>query len=223
MIEDGTFTDSQIEKCLEKFGQSETYKENLEKRKEAAQKDKATKTKESAIKANIEVKTFTEDDLKEAAFGKSFYAFRVDYSNPRKPKETRITKGDALCSYLGYTKALESKISAETDPREKTKNGFIVDTGVLFGPKKEPELYPNRSDKHMTKRYTGITCAKAISKDVEGTEEELKKRDENVVQAGSDIEEEEEIDKKPSKKKTEKKIPGNTPHGYERESNNSSR
>lgn len=219
MMASGKSTDEQVAKCVAKFGESDTYKENIQKKKWQQDVDRAKNAEAAARKGNIEAKKFTSKDLSDAAFGKSFYAYRIDYSNIRKPKEKRITDGDSLCSYLGYDKALKSVVSEEILPTEANGNGFIIDTNIFGGVKKEPELYVDKDEKYTTRRYKEITCAKVISKDVDGTLEELRKAVEDVaIIPGNDdlnppkLEKVKSVNDGPRKPAED----GKTPNGYKR-------
>ncbi|MBC7713259.1 MAG: hypothetical protein H7177_07965 [Rhizobacter sp.] len=181
MIASGKSTDEQVKKCLAKMGESDTYKENQQKKKWQADADSAKSAEAAAKKANIESKKFTSAELDEAGFGKSFFAMRVDYSNVRKPKEKRITEGDALCKYLGYDKALKSIVSAEIMPSKANKNGLIVDTSFLGVVSKEPELYVDKDEKYTVRKYVELTCAKVKSAEVAGTADELSKVAEDLI------------------------------------------
>ena len=181
MVASGKSTDEQIKKCIAKLGESDTYKENQQKKKWQTDADAAKSSEEAAKRANIESKKFTSNDLDEAGFGKAFFALRVDYSNQRKPKEKRITSGDALCAYLGYDKALKSIVSAEIMPGKANKNGLIVDTNIFGIVDKEPELYVDSDEKYTVRKYVEITCAKVKSKEVAGTSEELAKVAEDLI------------------------------------------
>ena len=181
MIASGKSTNEQIKKCLTKMGESDTYKENLQKKKWQADAELAKSADVAAKKANIESKKFSSSDLDDAGFGKSFFAMRVDYSNVRKPKEKRITEGDALCKYLGFDKALKSIVSAEIMPGEANKNGLIVDTSFLGVVSKEPELYVDKDEKYTVRKYVEITCAKVKSKEIAGTGDELSKVAEDLI------------------------------------------
>ncbi len=97
LIESGKSTDEQIKKCQAKFGISEHHLEQEQKKKWQADAAKASTDAEIKKKENVEFRKFTAEQLEEAGFGKPFYAIRVDYRNQYKPKEKRITDGDALC------------------------------------------------------------------------------------------------------------------------------
>lgn len=181
MVASGKSTDDQIAKCIAKFGESDTYKENKQKKKWQEEVDAAKSAEDKARKANIDAKKFTAADLDEAGFGKPFFAIRVDYSNIRKPKEKRITEGDALCKYLGYEKVLKSIVSGEIMPGEANKNGFVIDTGLFGSVSKEPEMYVDKDEKYTVRKYVEITCAKVNSKEVKGTAEELSKVAEDII------------------------------------------
>ena len=181
MVASGKSTEDQIQKCIAKLGESDTYKENIKAKKWKEAEDTAKSAANAASKANIETKKFTSSDLDEAGFDKPFFAIRVDYGNPRKPKEKRITSGDALCSYLGYDKALKSIVSAEIMPGKAHKNGLIVDTNFLGVIGKEPELYEDSDEKYTVRKYVEITCAKVKSKEITGTNEELSKVAEDLI------------------------------------------
>ena len=181
MVASGKSTDAQIAKCIAKFGESDFYKENNQKKKWQEEVNAAKSAEEAAKKANIEAKKFTSAELDEAGFGKPFFAFRVDYSNIYKPKEKRITEGDALCKYLGYEKALKSLVSAEIHPTDANKNGFIIDTNFIGTVSKEPEMYVDKNEKYTVRKYVEITCAKVSSPEVKGTADELEKVAEDLI------------------------------------------
>jgi hypothetical protein len=187
MIAIGKSSEEQIKKCLVKFGESDTYKENAQKKKWQGEADTAKSAEAAAKKANIESKKFGSYELDEAGFGKSFYAMRVDYSNLRRPKEKRITEGDALCKYLGYDKALKSIVSPEIMPGEANKNGLIIDTSFFTGPSKEPELYVDKDEKYTVRKYVELTCARVKSKEIAGTDEELGKVAEDLIVLNEEI------------------------------------
>ena len=181
MIASGKSTEIQVQKCIEKFGESKFYKENNQKKRWQDQADLAKVAADAAKKANIETKKFTSADLDEAGFGKPFFAIRVDYSNVRAPKDKRITEGDSLCAYLGFEKALKSIVSAEIMPSEANNNGFIIDKNFLGKVSKEPEMYVDKNEKYTVRKYVEITCAKVSSNDVKGTAAELSKVAEDLI------------------------------------------
>jgi hypothetical protein len=181
MIASGKSTDEQIKKCLAKFGESDTYKENIQKKKWQVEANQNKFVEDAAKKANIEAKKFTTAELDEAGFGKPFFAFKVDYSNQYKPKEKRLTDGDALCKYLGYEKAIKSIVSAEIMPGEANKDGLIIDTNIFGSVSKEPELYVDKNEKYTVRKYIELTCAKVKSAEIAGTAEELSKVAEDLI------------------------------------------
>ena len=81
MVASGRSTEEQIQKCIAKFGESDTYKENQQKKKWQKEVETAKDAEDKARKNNIEAKKFTSADLAEAGFGKDFYAIRIDYGN----------------------------------------------------------------------------------------------------------------------------------------------
>lgn len=181
MVASGNSSESQIARCIAKFGESDFYKEKSQKDKWQKEIDAAKIAEESSRKANIQVKKFTSSDLDEAGFGKPFFAIRLDYSNINKPKEKRITEGDALCAYLGYEKVLKSIVSAEIMPGEANKNGFVIDTNFVGTISKEPEMYADKNEKYTVRKYVEITCAKVNSKEIKGTVAELGKIAEDLI------------------------------------------
>lgn len=181
LIDSKKATEESIKKCLAKFGESDTYKENQQRKKWQAEADAAKQSEEAARKSNIESKKFDAVELDEAGFGKPFFALRVDYGNPNKPKSKRITEGDALCKYLGYEKSLKSIVSAEIMPEKANKNGLVIDTTFFGRAKSEPELYEDKDEKYTVRRYVEITCAKVKSKEVTGASEELAKVAEDLI------------------------------------------
>jgi hypothetical protein len=179
LIDSGTSSPEQIKRCLEdpRFGPSDYYKdqETLKKKKEQEaniEADKAAKTEK-----NIETKKFSEDELFDAGFGKPFYAIRGDYSN-NQYKEKRITEGDALCSYLGYEKALASRISQELwENKNNTvkvdKQGLILPTNFFGMVSKTPEIFHNDEDKYTVRKYVELTCIRRKDKDLDGSKEAI--------------------------------------------------
>lgn len=181
MVASGNSSESQIAKCIAKFGESDFYKEQIKKKKWQLEIDAAKTSAESARKANIEARKFTSAELDEAGFGKPFFAIRIDYSNQNNPKVTRITEGDALCSFLGYEKVLKSIVSDEITPSNASKNGFFINTNFLGMISKEPEMYVDKNEIYNVRKYVEITCAKVRSKDVNGTAAELEKVTEDLI------------------------------------------
>lgn len=165
LADSGKSNQEQIAKCLAKFGPSEHFKKEEQKKQLKVEAEKEAADADAKKKANIEFKKFTQAELEEAGFGKPFFAFRVDYRNPYKPKEKRITEGDALCNYLGYEKAIKSKISGEIHPDNANKNGLVLDINILGMVSKTPELYEDEDTKFSVRKYTEITCAKVKVKD----------------------------------------------------------
>lgn len=214
LIDAGKSSNEQIAKCITKFGESEHYKEQLQKKKWQDASDKAATAEEARKKDNIEFKKFSGADLEEAGFGKPFYAIKVDYRNPYKPKEKRITEGDALCKYLGYEKVVKSIVSGEIHPDNADQNGLIVDTNFLGMTSKEPEVYVDKDRKYTVRKYVELTCAKVKVKD-SSTADLLKEVAEDLVVLNNELnsvkkDESTAIDNGPRKPAGE----GKTPHGY---------
>ena len=59
MIASGKSTTVQVQKCIEKFGESKFYKENNKKKKWQQEADIAKSAEDAARKANVETKKFT--------------------------------------------------------------------------------------------------------------------------------------------------------------------
>lgn len=180
LIDGGKSTTEQINKCHVKFGHSEHYKEQEQKKKWQEDSAKAVVETEKKNKENMEFKKFTSADLDDAGFGKPFYAIKVDYRNPYKPKERRITDGDALCKYLGYEKAVKSIVSAEIHPDNANKNGLVVDTNFLGIVSDTPELYVDKDLKYTVRKYVELTCVKVKNK-TDTTPDLLKEVAEDLV------------------------------------------
>lgn len=175
MIASGKSTDEQIAKCIAKFGESDTYKKNIQKKKWQQTENELKSQEEAARKSNIDVKKFSNAELDEAGFGKPFFAVRIDWKDVNNPKEKRITEGDALCKYLGYEKALKSVFSEnEVLSQNANKNGFIIDTNIFGSAKNEPELFENSDERFTYRTYVEVTCAKIISEKIDGTAKILK-------------------------------------------------
>ncbi len=190
LIEGGTSTPDQIRRCQDKLGVSDYAKEQEMKRKLEAQ---SAKDKEEVAKANnasdvekknnLETKTFSQSELVDAGFGKPFYAIERNYNFNinGKPKETRITEGDALCSYLGYEKATKSTVSSEIGANYADKKGLVVDTRWLIGSAKDPELYHEDNPSIGVMKYESITCVKRKNKNIDPSKDVYKKITEDLV------------------------------------------
>lgn len=216
LVESGKSSDEQIKKCQAKFGISEHHLEREQKKKWQTDAEEASTAAETKKKENVEFKKFTSTELEEAGFGKPFYAIRVDYSNQYKPKEKRITKGDALCKYLGYEKAIKSIVSSEIHPDSANKNGLVLDTNFLGMISKTPELYTDKDLKFTVRKYQEITCAKIKVKD-ESTSDLLKEIAEDLVVLNVELntpkkDSTSRVDDGPRKPAGE----GKTPHGYKK-------
>jgi hypothetical protein len=208
LAESSDSTKDQVQKCQDKIGVSD-----FAKTKQLKQKTEAiSKAKSQAIEAakvdNVETKVFSQSELIEAGFGKPFFAVTNDYRFGFK--QERITKGDTLCSYLGYTKAVKSVLSMEMNQEDSNKKGLVLDTG-FFGTKKDPELYKQDNPKIGVRQYVEVTCAK--NKDnksdaLKAVVEELEVLDNSIQAMPISINGESQIvngkrDSKPT-----------TPHGY---------
>lgn len=187
LIDSGSSSPEQIKKCLEdkRFGKSEHYIEQEAVKKNKIEIAKSESEDLTKKKENIEMKRFTQDELFEAGFGKPFYALRGDYRNHRY-KEKRITTGDALCSYLGYEKAIKSIISGELwENKDKTvkvhKQGLIIDTNFLGVVSKTPEIYLDEDYKFTIRAYVEITCVRRKDKTLEGSDASLKSIPEDLL------------------------------------------
>ncbi len=216
LVESGKSSDEQIKKCQAKFGISEYHLEQEQKKKWQTEATKASTAAEIKKKENVEFKRFSGAELEEAGFGKPFYAIRVDYKNQYKPKEKRITDGDALCKYLGFEKAVKSIVSSEIHPDHADKNGLILDTNFLGMTSKTPELYKDEDLKYTVRKYMEITCAKVKLKD-ESTPDLLKEVAEDLVVLNVELNAPKKdntsaIDNGPRKPAGE----GKTPNGYKK-------
>lgn len=223
LVESGTSSADQIKKCLDdpRFGPSEHYKEQQASqkiKKEVAQSesDEASKNKE-----NIEIKKFSQDELFDAGFGKPFYAIRGDYRNHRY-KEKRITEGDALCSYLGYEKAIKSVVSAELWENKNSnvkvdKQGLIIDTNFLGVASKTPEIYRDEDYKFTVRKYVEITCLKRKDKNLEGSRDALKAATEDLLMLNEELnstKKESDAGISNGPRSSNGKKTGTTPNGY---------
>jgi len=144
LYDSGT-TDEDLQSCWKKLGKSDDA-EAREKSEDLKKQSKAEKEETSSKrKSNIEIKTFKEADLLKEGFGKPFFAIQGDYRH-NKYSEDRLTKGDALCKYLGYEKVIESKVSKEMYADKENNNithkkGWVIDTNFLGIVSKQPEMY----------------------------------------------------------------------------------
>lgn len=219
LIESGKSSQDTIERCFARFGQSDHYKSQEKNIKAKAEADKMQREAELAIKSNIETKTFSELDLEDASFGKSFFALQIDYTNPQKPKETKITEGDILCKYLGYEKAIKSKLSPEIMPIKAHGNGLFISKTFFGNAKEEPELYEDKKANSTVRKYMEIKCGRLSGKDMTGSKEYLKKIVEEVDQMNKWFDEPAKDDKSAvdqSSRKSKKETDGSTPHGFKK-------
>jgi hypothetical protein len=179
LVDSGTSSEADIIRCLHdpRFGRSDHYKEMEAAKLNKSSEQKTDNEKANQSKDNIEIKTFTQDDLFSAGFGKPFYAIRGDWSN-NQYKEKRITEGDNLCQFLGYEKALTSKVSAELwENKNNTvkvdKQGLVIDTN-FWGKLKDPEIYRDEDNEFTVRKYVEVSCVKRKDKDLEGSKDALK-------------------------------------------------
>lgn len=192
LIDSGTSSAEQIKKCLNdpRFGQSDHYKEQEASKKVKIEVAKTEADEGVKNKENLEIKKFTQDELFDAGFGKPFYAIRGDYRNHRY-KEKRITEGDALCSYLGYERAIKSIVSGELWENKKVastgekikvdKQGLVIDTNFIGVVSKTPEIYRDEDYKYTVRKYVEITCLRRKDKALVGSEVALKAVTEDLL------------------------------------------
>ena len=170
MVRSGTFGDEEISACVKQFGESESFKENLEsmKTKKTAEKMRvAVAEGKEGRTDNIEFKKFSTEDLAKAAFKKSFYSTRIEEKMfSSKWKEKTLTEGDTLCKHLGFDKAASVVLSGPIPPTEAKGNGFILPSG-----NSEMELYTE--DKYFMRRFKEVTCARGTSKEIKLTKKIL--------------------------------------------------
>lgn len=186
LIDSGTSSGDQIKKCQDKFGVSDHAKEQEASKKIKESADETKSAEETRKKENLEIKKFTKDDLFDAGFGKPFYAMRIDYRF-RPAKEKRITDGDALCSYLGYEKAIKSIVSSEIMPDAADKKGLVIETNFLGVVSKEPEMYRDEDLKFTVRKYVEVTCVKRKDKNLEGSADVYKKLTEDLLVLAPEI------------------------------------
>ncbi|MGZ3787339.1 MAG: hypothetical protein ACXVLQ_02385 [Bacteriovorax sp.] len=176
MIEAGTFSAEQIKSCQDEQGVSDYFKEQEKKKKNQEETDQSESATEAKKKANLEFKTFTNV----SKYGVPFIAFKID---PRfyPPKEKRVTEGDALCTYLGYEKAIKSSVSSDMAPKDADNNGFIIDTSLFGSVSKKPEMYHDEDLKFYARKYVDITCVRRKDKNMEDSDDVYKKLTEDLL------------------------------------------
>ena len=179
LIESGKSTPEQINKCHAKFGQSDHFKLEEQKKKWQSDSEAIAKETDKKNQENIETKKFTAAELEEVGFGKPFFAVRLDY-NYSPPKVRDLTESDSLCKYLGYEKSLKRILSGEIYPDHADKNGLIIDKNFLGIISDTPELYRDEKLKFTTRKYVEIICAKVKNRD-EVTSKLLKEMEEVEV------------------------------------------
>jgi len=213
-------SDDQIQKCIAARGESETYKQNLQKKKWLDSKEALKETEDAAKKANIETKKFSEKDI-EDALGMPIFAYKIDYSKIVTGEPKRLTKGDTLCKFLGFEKSLKSSFSGFIEAVDAYENGIVIDDYWIGGGPKEPEVFKDKSITHYILKFKEITCAKVISKDVPGTSDLLKEVAEDIGSLSPGFIEgktmkKDDVEVDDSQRKEKIKNPGKTPYGYER-------
>lgn len=221
LIDSGTSAPEQIKKCLDdpRFGRSDYYNEQAAKNKNKIEIAKAETADAAKVKDNLEIKKFTTDELFDAGFGKPFFAIRGDYRNHRY-KEKRITEGDALCSYLGYEKAIKSIVSPELWENKNgnlkvDKQGLVVDTNLIGIVSKTPEIYRDVDYKFTVRKYVEITCVRRKDKTIDGASDALKAVTEDLLMLNEEL----NASKKDSNSNVNNgarttKGDGKTPNGY---------
>lgn len=193
LVDSGTASAEQIKKCLDdpRFGPSEHYRDQKRKRELKIREDNKEATDNQKDKENYEIKKFTSDELYNEGFGKPFYAIKGDYRNHRY-KEERITEGDALCTFLGYEKALKSVVSPEIWENKNgnikvDKQGLVIDTSIFGNPSETPELYRDEDYKFTVRKYVEITCVRRKDKKLEISKEALKAVTEDLVMLNEEL------------------------------------
>lgn len=179
LVESGS-SEADITRCIAKFGESDTYKKYIQ-RQALESGAQSIQNESKIVQSNkVTMKKFTEAELDEISFGKSFYATKKDYSSLLDKKEEVLTSGDNLCKYLGYEKAIRSTLSPEIGPKKAHKNGLILDK-TLFGKiKEEPKMYEDAKYKFNVRKYIDITCAKTEEGISKAMANELKEMVESV-------------------------------------------
>jgi hypothetical protein len=192
LVDSGTSSEADILRCLHdsRFGRSDHYKEMEALKQNNANIGKFEEEKNTKEKENVEIKKFTEDDLFNAGFGKPFYAIRGDWRH-NNYKEKRITEGDNLCQFLGYEKALMSKVSGELWENKNNivkvdKQGLILDTNI-WGKLKSPEIYRDEENEFTVRKYVEISCLRRKDKELSGSSDALKAVVEDLIRLPDDL------------------------------------
>ena len=192
LVDSGTSSKEEIDKCLKdpRFGPSEHYKEAEAKNKKKEDVEKLKTNEATTAKNNLEIKNFSSEELAEAGFGKAFYAIRGDYRNNRY-KEKRLTEGDALCTYLGYEKAIKSIVSPELyenrNGEKVDKQGLVVDTNIFGIVSKTPEIYRDEDYKFTVRKYVEIACVRRKDKSLDGSKDALKVVTEDLITLNGEL------------------------------------
>lgn len=212
LIESGAAS-AAIQKCFDdkRFGPSDYYRQSVNDKKKkqeaellAAQQamndaeklkaqQAAKKLEEEKIQSNFEFKKFSSEELSDAAFGKAFYAIKANYSHGKLQKTERLTEGDALCSFLGYEKAVKSIVSGElweqmTPNFKVNKQGsIIVNKGFLGLGEETLKLFNDEDPGYTIRKYTEITCVKRKNKDLEDSGDALKVLTEDLTYLSTEI------------------------------------
>lgn len=166
-LEEKKFPSEQVAACRQdaKYGESDHYKEQQKKKELKALGDKAKAANEALKKDNIEMKTFSKEEIGKLTFGAPLIAFTED----EKFKEKRVSSSDELCGLLGYQKAVQSRVSSA---HVINKTFHIKD--------EKPTIFEYNKEKFAVREYLEITCGKVISKEIKGTEKMLSELKEYV-------------------------------------------
>lgn len=108
---------------------------------------------------------FSEADLKDAGFGLPIVAQRLFHVNGQLMETEQLTKPDDLCTYLGFSKAEEAKISntLHSEGSMRNKSMIVSDHSSFLAVKKKISIdnYDgSEADAHVVKLYNEITCVK---------------------------------------------------------------
>jgi hypothetical protein len=192
LVDSGTSSKIEIDKCLNdpRFGPSEHYKAAEAKNKKKEDVEKLKTVEATSLNNNLEIKNFSSAELSDAGFGKAFYAIRGDYRNNRY-KEKRLTEGDALCTYLGYEKAIKSIVSPELyeskNGEKVDKQGLVLDTNIFGMVSKTPEIYRDEDYKFTVRKYVEIACVRRKDKSLDGSKDALKVVTEDLITLNGEL------------------------------------
>jgi len=148
-------TEADMKKCIEEFGEPESFKQAREQR----QANEQAQARDQEERSKYFDKTFNASELKR--FGAPYVAKRNYYDvYGRIYKRKTLTEAKDLCKYLGFDKALgDGALSAEMEDFENRNFvGVVVDDPIFGSLSAEQFRFKEVEDPSNIQVYTSLTC-----------------------------------------------------------------